>query len=197
MVSSQLSLPLSKALQRCPDPYGIDADASIAIGLLRKILMIVILRYFQGSFTHFVRELGISQHLNFIRIHATWYQVNQTWDPRTTLNKKKQSRFSKIRQAIVTVYNTMSFPRHFMDLRKDLIKLGYDLHPTRIMMYLNQLGVYASKISRCLNPTKTETCIARTTRAVGRKRELNQLQQSHTMTQQISRQIGIIMTSHH
>lgn len=86
-------------------PYGVDADACTAIGILCKILMMVILHYCKGSFVRFVGELEIREHLNFVTTQATWYRRHQAWDPRTTSSKDKRLRFSRIRQAIVSVYN--------------------------------------------------------------------------------------------
>jgi len=64
-----------------PDPYGIDASATTTIGILRKVLMKVIWQLYKTKFKQFVVAFGVDKHYELIKKQASWYKINQTWDP--------------------------------------------------------------------------------------------------------------------
>jgi hypothetical protein len=158
-----------------PDPDGIDADAESTVGKLRKILYIIILTIAACKYKQFCVDYGLSNYEDFIKTHATWYRVHQSWDPKEQPTREPTPRFSQVRNKIAEIYNSMSFPRHFQDLYKRLIAIGYRIRPWLIFKYLRQLKVFPSKISRCLNPTKQSTCVERVEGAKRMKGELIQL----------------------
>lgn len=162
-----------------PDPTGMNADAESVIGKLRKILFIIIYTVSSSRYTEFCETNGLSNYKDFIKTQATWYHVHQSWDPKQQPKEGFIIRFSKVRNKIAEVYNAMSFPRHFQDLVRKLVKAGCNIRRWRILKYLRQLAVFPSKISRCLNPTKQSTCIDRVEGAKKMVHELDELCRAH------------------
>ena len=92
ILSQQRRPPLER-----PDPLGLDVTAVTIVGILRQILFLVILKKWEGSYTHFCRDLGIDFLKDSIQTQCRWYQNHSIWDPVAQSSTGTHLSYSKVR----------------------------------------------------------------------------------------------------